>query len=119
MRKEIEDRRNAVFVSVATAWEIAIKYSVGKLRLPVPPGEYVVTRCARAGFEVLPVQLAHATSVASLPMHHRDPFDRLLVAQAAHEGLRLRTLDERLVAYGLRFLPAEAIGTKPAAKARR
>lgn len=88
---------SAVFVSVASLWEIAIKASLGKLRLDTHglPGAV-----RRAGFDMLPIELAHVWRIQGLPHHHRDPFDRMLVAQAAVEELVLLTADGALTAYG-------------------
>ncbi len=95
-RDALEDERNSVAVSAATVWEIAIKRSLGKLTIE--------DRWARAltglGFDALPVTAIHAEAVEHLPWHHRDPFDRLLIAQAATEGLELVTADPRFAAYG-------------------
>ena len=95
-RDALEDERNSVAVSAATVWEIAIKRSLGKLTIE--------DRWARAltglGFNALPVTAIHAEAVEHLPWHHRDPFDRLLIAQAATEGLELVTADPRFAAYG-------------------
>ena len=95
-RHALEDERNSVAVSAATVWEIAIKRSLGKLTIE--------DRWARAltglGFDALPVTAIHAEAVEHLPWHHRDPFDRLLIAQAATEGLELVTADPRFAAYG-------------------
>lgn len=84
-----------VFVSAASAWEAAIKVSLGRLEIPGPMEEGVVD----SGFEKLPVTFAHAERVAGLPQHHRDPFDRLLVAQAQAEGLTLVTRDPAMEPY--------------------
>jgi PIN domain nuclease of toxin-antitoxin system len=89
-----------VFVSAASAWEAAIKAALGKLRLPAPLEEGV----AESGFDKLPITFAHAESAAALPRHHRDPIDRMLVAQAALEGLTLVTHDKHLGAYDIRIL---------------
>lgn len=78
-----------IFVSAASAWEAAIKVALGRLRLPKTVEEGV----EEAGFSKLPVTFAHAERVASLPRHHADPFDRLLIAQAQQEGLTLVTHD--------------------------
>src|ERR1700738_183085 len=78
----IEDLGNRMLVSVARCWEIAIKAGLGKLRLGEPSGTYIPNALARTGFALLPISLAHATGVESLPRHHKDPFDRLLAAQA-------------------------------------
>lgn len=86
-----------VFVSAASIWEIAIKASIGKLK-----ADPAVVRDALepSGFEELPITGEHAARVASLPAHHRDPFDRLLVAQSLVEGLVLLTCDSQLAPYG-------------------
>jgi PIN domain nuclease of toxin-antitoxin system len=101
-RELIADGRNRTLVSVIVAWEIAIKYSRGRMpELEEPPESYVVTRMERFGFEVLPIEMAHAFRVAHLPRHHGDPFDRLLVAQALVEGLPVVTGDANFARYGV------------------
>jgi PIN domain nuclease of toxin-antitoxin system len=89
-----------VFVSAASAWEAAIKASVGRLEIPGPIEEGVTD----SGFEKLPITFAHVERTARLPLHHRDPFDRLLVAQAQAEGLRLVTRDRAMEAYEVPIL---------------
>jgi PIN domain nuclease of toxin-antitoxin system len=86
-----------VFVSVASAWEAAIKIALGKLRLPEPFEAGVEA----AGFEKLPIAFSHAEAVGMLPHHHSDPFDRMLVAQAKCERLTLITHDRRFAPYGV------------------
>lgn len=98
-RELIVDPGNEVLLSAASAWEIAIKYSLGKLPLPEPPAQYVPTRTAAQRIGTLAVTTAHALAVAGLPPHHADPFDRLLVAQAQLEGCALLTADVRLRPY--------------------
>lgn len=93
----IEDPDTDVFVSAVTALEIGVKRSLGKLRAPDELLDDVVAR----GFEWLPVQPAHGWAVADLPLHHRDPFDRLLIAQARLEGLGIVTTDRNFTAYGV------------------
>jgi PIN domain nuclease of toxin-antitoxin system len=83
VRARLVDRRNTVCVSVASAWEIEIKRAQGKLRIPDDLDE----RTAEAGFTDLPIRLGHVRALRRLPEHHRDPFDRILVAQAIAEGL--------------------------------
>jgi PIN domain nuclease of toxin-antitoxin system len=85
-----------VFVSAASIWEAAIKASVGKLRVEI---DELVTKIESSGFAELPVSALHAAKVTSLPLHHRDPFDRLLVAQALEEPARLLTADAILKPY--------------------
>jgi PIN domain nuclease of toxin-antitoxin system len=94
-RDRIADPATLVAVSAASAWEIAIKRAMGKLRLDGS----VATLVVGAAFTPLPVSFAHAERAGALPPHHRDPFDRLLVAQAQLEGLALVTRDERMDAY--------------------
>jgi PIN domain nuclease of toxin-antitoxin system len=86
----------AVFVSAASVWEAAIKASMGKLDVNVAE---LIFQIEASGFDPLPVTFEHAARVASLPSHHRDPFDRLLVAQAVHETMRLLTADRTLARY--------------------
>jgi PIN domain nuclease of toxin-antitoxin system len=86
-----------VLVSAASIWEVAIKASIGKLQ--ADPAA-VQEALAPSGFDELPVTGAHAAAVARLPPHHRDPFDRLLVAQSLVDGLVLVTADTPLAAYG-------------------
>jgi PIN domain nuclease of toxin-antitoxin system len=97
----IEDAGNRKLVSVASCWEIAIKAGLGKLRLGELSATYIAAAISRTGFELLPISLAHATAVESLPLHHRDPFDRLLVAQLMIEGIPIVSVDSQLDAYGV------------------
>jgi PIN domain nuclease of toxin-antitoxin system len=90
---------NPLYLSAASSWEIAIKFALNKLTLPLPPWEFVPSRMSLQGLQALPIQHSHALRVAELPNHHRDLFDRLLVAQAQLEGLSLLTADEQLRAY--------------------
>jgi PIN domain nuclease of toxin-antitoxin system len=89
-------RAQVVYVSAASIWEASVKVGIGKLK--VDPDQ-LVSGIAASGFEELPVTGTHAALVARLPDHHRDPFDRLLVAQAIHEPLHLLTADEMLGQY--------------------
>lgn len=102
----VQDGSNELFLSAASAWEIAIKYALGKLPLPEPPDRYVPSRLATSGTTPLPVDLRHALHVAALPRHHRDPFDRLLVAQAQLEDLVLVTADGQFGPYEVRTVVA-------------
>jgi PIN domain nuclease of toxin-antitoxin system len=92
----IRDPATLVFVSAVSIWEISLKQSLGKLRLPDAFDE----RLEAESFESLPLTSRHARSVAQLPWHHRDPFDRMLVAQALTEDLTLLTADSAVAAYG-------------------
>lgn len=98
-REAIADPGNDVSFSVASAWELAIKTGVGRFEAEGELGPFLDEHLQRNSFRVLPVKLEHAVSVASLPAHHRDPFDRLLVAQAVAEGLTLVTRDPQLRKY--------------------
>lgn len=91
-----------VFVSVASAWEAAIKVALGKLEIPEPFGAGVDD----SGFDKLPITFEHAHLVAALPQHHRDPFDRMLVAQATAENLTLVTHDRQFRSYDVEILKA-------------
>lgn len=101
-RAAIVDGKNRVVVSAVTAWEVAIKRSLGKLRAPDDLEHQV--RAHR--FEALDITFAHANEVGRLPAVHRDPFDRLLVAQAHVEGLTIVTRDPHIPDYGVPTLPA-------------
>ena len=101
-RAAIETPRTPVLVSSASAWEIGVKVSLGKLRAPVDLAEQLRDK----RFTPLPVSIAHGLRVGALPLHHRDPFDRLLVAQAQLEGLTIVTRDERIAAYDVETLAA-------------
>ncbi len=103
-RAAIVDRRNELYLSVASAWEIAIKVGLGKLDLPSPLGSYVSSQLAEDGIASLPIEQRHAVQVAELPHLHRDPFDRLLVAQAQVEDLTLLTADPDVAKYSMKLL---------------
>jgi PIN domain nuclease of toxin-antitoxin system len=93
---------NTILVSVASAWELAIKGALGHLQFPVNV-ESTIDRC---GFQKLGISFAHAARAGSLPRHHRDPFDRMLIAQAQSEGLTLVTRNRAFSAYGIPILQA-------------
>lgn len=94
-----EDRANDLLFSAASSWEIAIKWQLGKLTLPEPPDVYVPDRVATSGVRPIAVEHSHALAVATLPPHHADPFDRLLVVQAGAEHASLVTADRALAPY--------------------
>ena len=102
----LADPDNEVLLSAASAWEIAIKYALGRLPLPVPPPEYVASRMERSGTTGLPVEHRHALHVATLPAHHRDPFDRLLISQAQLDRLTLVTVDAQMEPYDVERISA-------------
>ena len=95
----LTDERNEFVLSAATPWEIAIKVAVGKLRLPCSVEEFVSTRSDATRVTPLPITQLHAIESAALPRHHRDPFDRVLVAQARLERLPLMSTDDVFEAY--------------------
>lgn len=95
----ITDKSIDLFLSAASSWEMSIKYALGKLPLPVPPAEYVPDRMRTSGVAGLPVTHRHALHVAHLPAHHRDPFDRVLIAQAQLDGLTVLTADRAFERY--------------------
>ena len=94
-----EDPTTELLVSAVTSWEIAIKYALGRLDLPEPPSRYVPDRISRISGTPIPVEHHDTLAVADLPLIHRDPFDRLLVAQALEEPARLLTIDSKLAPY--------------------
>lgn len=105
-REAIEDGRNEVYFSAASAWEIAIKYVLGKLKLPPEPARYIPERLRSSGMTPLPIEFQHAMGVGRLPHHHNVPFDRLLIVQARQMKLTLVTSDPRFSLYGASILPA-------------
>jgi PIN domain nuclease of toxin-antitoxin system len=96
-----ENPSHVLLFSAASSWEIAIKWRLGKLPLPEAPEAYVPDRVVTSGVVPLPVAHSHALAVASLPTHHSDPFDRLLIAQATAEKASLLTADRSLAPYDL------------------
>ena len=107
-RQAIEAEAASVSVSAASIWEIAIKSSVGRLRLRDPLDVWMPDALERHGFATLSVTVAHAVAVAGLPRHHEDPFDRLLIAQARLEHLTIVTSDAAFDDYDIPVLDARA-----------
>lgn len=101
-RTRIERTSNSVFVSAATAWEIAVKRASGRLVAPGDIGQWIVDE----GFFELAIDVVHAVEPAELPGHHKDPFDRLLIAQARSEGLTLVARDDQMEKYDVSILDA-------------
>lgn len=97
--ERLEDAENDLYLSVASLWEIAIKFSLGKLQLDFPFAT-LTEKVSEADLRLLPIRQAHLDELVTLPFHHRDPFDRLLVAQSLSETLTLMTRDSELAAYG-------------------
>lgn len=100
----LADPANTLLLSVVSAWELVLKTQTGKLRLPEPPSVYVPTRMAHYAMAALPVTLAHVLAAESLPLHHRDPFDRLLIAQATIEGVPIVTADPDFRRYAIKVV---------------
>lgn len=94
-----------LFLSAASSWEIAIKYSLGRLRLLAPPAEIIPALLAQTRTSPLPIEHSHALRVADLPLHHGDPFDRILIAQAQVERLSILTADPQFSTYDVEVIP--------------
>ena len=103
-RRACADPRTVLYVSVASAWEVAIKLGRGSLKLDVTLAELFSRHLAQARIDVLEIKLSHALEVAALPLIHRDPFDRSLVASSRLEGLPLISADAAFDAYGVERL---------------
>ncbi len=101
-KKEIAEANNQVFVSAASAWEIAIKKSIGKLKAPNDLADQIENK----RFTPLAIDINHALAVEELPLHHQDPFDRILIAQAMYEQLTIVTRDRKFNIYNIAILPA-------------
>ena len=100
----ITDPANTVYVSIVSLWEIAIKSSLGKLDIKLPLADFFANNVDGNGFRVLPVTRAHLIAVYTLPFHHRDPFDRLLIAQSLADGMTFVSGDVQMGAYGVPLL---------------
>jgi PIN domain nuclease of toxin-antitoxin system len=93
-----------LYLSSATSWEITIKYGIGKLNLPKAPASLIPEALTKFTIRTLPILLTHTLAVAELPSHHKDPFDRILIAQARSEGMTLMTIDAELTKYPVEVL---------------
>jgi PIN domain nuclease of toxin-antitoxin system len=105
-RERLEEPDTTLYFSAASAWEISIKFAIGKLRLPERPVDYVESRLRAGRTSSLTVSVHHAAYVAELPPIHRDPFDRLLIAQAIIEKLPIMTSDAVFKRYGIEVIDA-------------
>ena len=103
-RALIDDPAHDKWVSPASYWEIAIKIRLGKYTLPSEYEDFMEKAIAGNGFEVLPVELKHTAVLTTLPLHHRDPFDRLIIAQAMVEDISVVSSDDAFDAYPVRRL---------------
>ena len=99
-----------IYLSVASMWEIGLKYALGKLKLNQEPQKYVLEKQMNPGTacKELPILPGHVFNAASLPMHHRDPFDRLLIAQTSIEGFSILTVDKKFETYDVKITWADA-----------
>ena len=102
-RAAIENRDTTNYLSIASWWEIAIKCSLGKLKIDIPLEAFISERVDE-GFRVLPIETQHLPGLTSLPFHHRDPFDRLIISQAMSEEMTVCTSDSHFASYDIRVL---------------
>lgn len=103
-RELLEEQSNALYLSTASPWEVAIKVSIGKLNLPQPIRQIVQTEINNNDLNLLDIRLAHLDVVERLPFYHKDPFDRLLIAQAQVEGFIVVSIDAAFDLYGVNRL---------------
>jgi len=104
VREIISDGENELFLSVASGWEMAIKAGLGRLQLPPNLEHFILEQMALNAIESLPVQMSHALHVYKLPAHHRDPFDRMLIAQAQLQNLPILTVDPQIARYSVKVI---------------
>ena len=100
----ITDLSNPVLISVASLWEISIKTALGKLELSRPFEEFIPEQLASNEIDPFPIELAHLAKLIDLPLHHRDPFDRLIIAQAMVEGLPIISRDAEFQSYSIEII---------------
>ena len=101
-RAALANQENECLISIVSAWELAIKAGLGKLKLTLPVQRYVVEHIAANGFRMLDIRMAHVGRVETLASHHGDPFDRLLIAQALEEEIPVVTADPIFRKYGVK-----------------
>ncbi len=104
LRDAIRDPGNEVYLSVASVWEAVIKHGLGKLPLPEPAGAYLPRQRERHGISSLPLDEESVSRLGSLPLLHRDPFDRMLICQALEHGLTISTVDDAIGEYPVAVL---------------
>jgi len=102
--KIISDTKNTVHISAVVAWEIALKSQLGLLVITRSPREYIAEHVVKSGFVPLAISLSHASRISELPALHKDPFDRLLIAQALHENYTLVSSDEVIKKYKVKII---------------
>jgi PIN domain nuclease of toxin-antitoxin system len=103
-RTAIQDPANTLYLSAAGVWEMQIKWQLGKLLLPAPLAAIVEEQQRINGIQILPIELSHIYALDALPQHHKDPFDRLIIAQAGAEGFAIVTADPAFAAYSVLLL---------------
>ena len=99
-REIIENPDNVIFISIATLWELTIKQAIGKIDLP----DSFLLDVTHNGYETLKIEVSHLIELKKLPLHHRDPFDRIIIAQALSENCKLLTIDHEILKYNSNFL---------------
>ena len=104
VRDIISDSSNILYFSVASSWEIIIKVQTGKLSLPEAPTQFIQSCLTVNRFVIPPIDLSHVLQVDNLPNHHKDPFDRILIAQAQAESIPIITIDHLIVQYPVRTI---------------
>lgn len=104
VRDIIADRNNDLFLSAASCWEIAIKSHLGRITLPHKPDIFIADQMSLNAVRSLPVQAGHALHTFNLPLHHRDPFDRMIASQAQLEGLPVITSDPLITQYKIKII---------------
>ncbi len=99
-----KDRSNALLLSMVAAWEIQIKSQLGRLKFATPLADVIENQIRSNGFQLLPIELAHVLALENLSWHHKDPFDRLLIAQAMVEGVPVISSDPMFAKYPIQVL---------------
>ena len=104
LRVRYSNPDHELYLSVASIWEMLIKAGIGKLPLPQPSTPYLLRQMEKNGLELLPIRTAHLSALEQLPTLHRDPFDRMLVAQSKAESMAMITSDPQMQGYGVKVL---------------
>jgi len=104
VRGIINDGENEIFISAITGWEIAIKAQIGRLKLPDQPQHFILEQLKINGMKSLPIEMRHALHISTLPIHHQDPFDRILIAQAQMEELSILSADPQFGKYDVTII---------------
>jgi PIN domain nuclease of toxin-antitoxin system len=102
--REIFTGPSNLSISIASVWEILIKVQVGKLKVPRPASSYILSKLAENRIETLPITLDHLIAYETLPLHHRDPLDRILIAQSLEEGWPIITADRNFLKYAVQVI---------------